>query len=219
MLWQRSCFHMVYLAQGCCNQWVEGAYCTNIHFQAMCIVPPNTSESIKQKNWDCIQARITWWWTAFIMHTICQVWTNNYDIFHWKQTLFGERISKRFTKTMKIWHLLCDNTFCTIYWAQWPGFQSRQWHESKVKRPILKDLLLYAKVTWEKMVKYVSFFFFFFFSQLKPSLKALSKFDVLGVSFVDVTIRASLGIENARYKGCLAPGSHPWPMWRGLVLG
>ena len=50
----------------------------------------NTSEWIKHKFWDCIQARRAWRWTTFIMHELCGVNTGNYNSFNWKQTLFGE---------------------------------------------------------------------------------------------------------------------------------
>ena len=57
---------------------------------------PNTSESVKHKFWDCIQARRAWRWTTFIMHELCGVRTGNYDSFNWKQALFGERLLRKY---------------------------------------------------------------------------------------------------------------------------
>ena len=50
---------------------------------------PNTSESVKHKIWDCIQALRAWRWATFIMHKLCGVGVGNYDSFHWKEALFG----------------------------------------------------------------------------------------------------------------------------------
>ena len=91
----------------------------------VCIVPAsitkqcvfclfNTSESIKHKFWDCIQAWRAWRWDTFIMHELCRVQMSNYDSFQWKQTLFGERIPTKFVKKTKTWHLLQVITLWTI---------------------------------------------------------------------------------------------------------
>jgi hypothetical protein len=42
----------------------------------------NTSESVKHKLWDCIQARRAWRWVTFIMHELYRVRTGNYDSFN-----------------------------------------------------------------------------------------------------------------------------------------
>ena len=66
----------------------------------------NTSELVKHKFWDCIQARRAWRWATSIMHELCGVRIGNYDSFHWKQAMFGERIQKKICKQIIIWHLL-----------------------------------------------------------------------------------------------------------------
>lgn len=40
------------------------------------------------------------------LHEFRGVRTCNYNSFHWKQALFGERIGNNFVKSIKIWHLL-----------------------------------------------------------------------------------------------------------------
>ena len=67
---------------------------------------PNTSELVKHKFRDCIQARGAWRWAMYIMHELCRVRIGNYDSFHCKQAMFGERTRKKFRKQIKIWHLL-----------------------------------------------------------------------------------------------------------------
>ena len=74
---------------------------------------PNTSESVKHKFWDCIQARRAWRWASFIMRELCGVRTGNYDSFNWKQALFGERIQRKFVKknqnlASSSWHYALD---------------------------------------------------------------------------------------------------------------
>ena len=51
---------------------------------------PNTSELVKHKIWDCIQANRAWRWATFIMHKCCGIRTSNYDSFNWKQAFFWE---------------------------------------------------------------------------------------------------------------------------------
>jgi len=70
----------------------------------------------------------------------------NYDSFNWKQTLFGERIPKKFVKKFKVWHLLRGITLWTI-WIERNDkvFNHKQWHESKVKHKIWHELLIFAK--------------------------------------------------------------------------
>ena len=106
--------------------------------------------------WDCIQARTAWRWAAFIMHEFCEVRINNYDSFHWKQALFGEMIPKKFVKKIKIQHLLRDITLWTIWIGRnYKVYSREQWHKSKVKHLVWGDLIMYAKATWEQVVKQV----------------------------------------------------------------
>ena len=73
------------------NEWRAKIASTSISKQRVFCMP-NTSELVKHKFWDCIQARRAWRWVTFIMHKLCGVRTGNYDCFNWKQVLFGERI-------------------------------------------------------------------------------------------------------------------------------
>ena len=76
---------------------------------------PGTSESVKHKFWDCIQARRAWRWATYIMQELCGVRTGNYDCFNWKQAFFGERLPKKYGLKTKIWHLLRGITLWTIW--------------------------------------------------------------------------------------------------------
>ena len=49
------------------------------------------------------------------MHELCGVRTGNYDCFNGKQALFGERIPKKYSKKIPIWHLLRGITLWTIW--------------------------------------------------------------------------------------------------------
>ena len=113
---------------------------------------PNTSESVKHKFWDCIHARRAWRWSTFIMHELCGVRSGNYDCFNWKQALFGERIPKKYSKTIKIWHLLRGITMWTI-WIERNDmvFNQTQWHEARVKQRIWNELIIYGKIEWKRM--------------------------------------------------------------------
>lgn len=57
---------------------------------------------------------------------------------------------------MKIWHLLRNITLMTIGIERkdWI-FNHKLWHDSKVKHIIWNDIILYPKVTWERVVKNV----------------------------------------------------------------
>ena len=117
---------------------------------------PNTSESVKHKLWDCIQASRQWRWATFIMHELCGVRMGNYDCFNWKQALFGERIPKRYDKIIKVWHLLRG----IILWTIWierndKVFNQEQWHVSKVKQRIWDDLIIYAKAAWNQVLNHI----------------------------------------------------------------
>lgn len=69
----------------------------------------------------------------------------------------GERIPKKFIKKIKIWHLLRGITLWTI-WIERNGkvFNWEHWHDSKMKQLIWDDLIMYAKVAWARLVKYIN---------------------------------------------------------------
>ena len=94
---------------------------------------PNTSELVKHEFWDWIQAWTAWWQTTFIMLELCEVKTNNYDSFNWKQALFGERIPNKIAKKIMIWHLFRGMTLWTI-WVEHNDkvFYQECWHESQI---------------------------------------------------------------------------------------
>ena len=127
------------------NEWRARIAPASISKQCIFCLP-NTSETDKHKFWDCIQARRAWRWATFIMHELCGVRSGNYDNFHWKQAMFGERIRKKFCKQIKTWHLLRGITLWTI-WIERNDkvFDREQCHESKVKRYIWDALIMYAK--------------------------------------------------------------------------
>lgn len=136
---------------------MEGLHCTGLYLQTMCFfASPNTSESIKHKLWDCMQARRAWRRVMFIVHELCRVRTGNYDSFHWKQGLIRERISKKFgnkikrIKKLKIWHLLCNIALWTIRIECNDKVLN---HEPKVKHCTWDELIIYAKATWEWVIK------------------------------------------------------------------
>jgi hypothetical protein len=80
------------------------------------------------------------------MHQLCGVRSGNYDNFSRKQTIFGERIPKKYGKKSKIWHVLRKITLWSI-WIERNDkvFNRRQWHESKVKQCIWDEFIIYAK--------------------------------------------------------------------------
>ena len=88
------------------------------------------------------------------MHELCGVRRGNYDYFNWKQTLFGERIPKRYGKKIKIWHLLRGITLWTI-WIERNDrvFNHEQWQASKIKQIIWDGLIIYAKAAWNRMLE------------------------------------------------------------------
>ena len=62
------------------NEW--RAYITLASISKQCVLwVLNTSESVKHKFWNYIQARRAWMWSAFIMHKLCRVRMGNYDKF------------------------------------------------------------------------------------------------------------------------------------------
>ena len=137
------------------NEWRARIAPASISKQCVFCLP-NTSESVKHKFWDCIQARHAWRWATYIMHELCEVRSGNYDCFNWKQAIFGERIPKRYGKMSKIWHLLRGITLWYI-WIERNDkvFNQIQWHEAKVKQQIWDALILYAKTAWKRVVTQV----------------------------------------------------------------
>jgi hypothetical protein len=90
------------------------------------------------------------------MHELCGVRSGNYDSFNWKQAIFGERLPRKYGPKIKIWHLLRGITL----WAIWIErndmvFNHKQWHETRVKHHIWDELILYAKVAWERVLKHI----------------------------------------------------------------
>ena len=121
-----------------CRAWIASTYISK-----QCVFClSNTSESVKYKFWDCIQARCVWQWATFIMHELCKVG---------KQVLFGERIPIKFARNIKIWHSLWGITLWTI-WIEWNDrmFYHEQWHQSK-----MRHLIMCSKVAWARVVKFV----------------------------------------------------------------
>ena len=137
------------------NEWRARIAPASISKQCIFCLP-NTSESVKHKFWDCIQARRTWRWTTYIMHELCGVRTGHLDSFNWKQSLFGERIPFKFRKVVKIWHFLRGTTLWTI-WVERNDkvFNQEQWHESKMKSRIWDTLLMYAHTVWQRVLKLI----------------------------------------------------------------
>ena len=137
------------------NEWRARIAPASISKQCVFCLP-NTSELVKHKFWDCIQARRAWRWATFIMHELSGVRSGNYDCFNWKQPLFGERIPKRYGKMIKVWHLLRGITLWTI-WIERNDrvFNLEQWHVSKVSRRIWDDLIIYAKMAWSRVLELI----------------------------------------------------------------
>ena len=65
------------------NEWRAQIASISIYEQCIFCLP-NTSEAVKHKLWDYIQARRAWRWATFIMHELCSVRSGDYDGFHWK---------------------------------------------------------------------------------------------------------------------------------------
>jgi hypothetical protein len=137
------------------NEWRARIAPASISRQCVFCLP-NTSESVKHKFWDCIQARRAWRWATFIMHELCGVRSGNYDTFNWKQALFGERIPKKYGKMIKVWHLLRGITLWTI-WIERNDkvFNQEQWNEFKLKQRIWDELIIYAKAAWTRVLEQI----------------------------------------------------------------
>lgn len=113
-------------------------------------------DPMQNKSWDCVQVRRAWRWATFIVHELGVVRTCNYDSFHWKQFIFGERIPTKYGKKIKVWHLLRG----IMLWAIWSKrndnvFNYERWHESKVKHMIWDELIIYAKAAWDGVIKQI----------------------------------------------------------------
>ena len=92
------------------------------------------------------------------MHELCEARTGNYDCFNWKQGLFGERLPKKYSPKIKIWHLLRGITLQAIWIEQNDKvFNHKQWHETRVKHHIWDEHILYAKTAWERVLKISAF--------------------------------------------------------------
>ena len=90
------------------------------------------------------------------MHELCGVRTGNYDIFQWKQAMFGERLRKKFCKQIEIWHLLRDITLWTIWIERNDKVPNHeQWHKSKVKHRIWDEFIMCAKAAWKWVIKQI----------------------------------------------------------------
>ena len=116
------------------------------------------------------------------MHELCGARTGNYD-FNWKQALFGERIPKKFATEIEIWHLLHGITLWMIWIDQNNRvFNHEQWHESKMKHLIWDNLIMYAKMAWERVVNLLRLAS----TWPKPSFKDLIKLGEIGTFFLEV---------------------------------
>lgn len=151
----------------------------------MCLCLHDTNELAKHKIWDCIQAQRAWQWVTFIMHEVCGVRTGNYDSFHWKQTLFGERIPEKFAKIIKIQHLLRGVTLWVVWIKRNDGvFNHEECHESKVEHLIKMTSLCTPRWLGKECLSLSRLMP----SQPKLSIKVLTKPRVLGTSFIGETI-------------------------------
>jgi hypothetical protein len=71
------------------NEWRARIAPASISKQCIFCLP-NTSESVKHKFWDCIQAHRTWKWATYIMHELCGVRTGHLDSFNWSKQFLGK---------------------------------------------------------------------------------------------------------------------------------
>ena len=78
-----------------------------------------------------------------LSYTNFMAWRLDIWFFHWKKTLFGEKIPQHFVNNNKIWCLLCGITIWTI-WIEYNDkvINQEQWHQSKVKHLIWVDLII-----------------------------------------------------------------------------
>ena len=90
------------------------------------------------------------------MHELCRVRTNKYDSFRWKHTLFGEKTPKKFAKR-KLWFGTFSGITLWIIWIEHNDgmFNQEQWDESKMKHLIWDNLIMYAKIAWARVIKFV----------------------------------------------------------------
>ena len=137
---------------------MKGSHCVGIYSiskQCVCCLP-NTSESIKHKFWDYIQTRRAWRWaTLSCMNSvglelaIMIVLTEN-------KLFLGKGFVRSTVKISKHFHLLRGITLWTI-WIECNNkvFNYEHWHESKVTHRIWDELIVYAKATWDRVIKQI----------------------------------------------------------------
>lgn len=92
-------------------------------------------------------------------------------------------------------------------------FNYEQWHESKIKHLIWDNLILYAKVAWDRVVKFVKISPY----SAKPFSKALMKLGGLGMCFVD-GLENHVELETPTYVGTWHVG-HLADWGLGIVFG
>ena len=98
------------------------------------------SKLVKDKFWDCIQARRAWRGATFIMHELCGVKPNNYDSFHLEtNVVWGKDPKKSTKKKLKFGTflmVLCFGPFGPN--ATTNCSTVKQWHESQLKHNICR---------------------------------------------------------------------------------
>jgi hypothetical protein len=131
----------------------ELAWLHNIHLQAMCFFASLTEVNRSNTNFE-IEFKPEKLDSGLHLSCIKYVGlglTTTIAFIRNKASL-GKR-PLRSCQNIKIWHLLCGITLWTI-WIECNDRVSnqKQWHESKVKHLIWDDLIMYAKVAWERVV-------------------------------------------------------------------
>ena len=127
------------------NEWDARIATTSILGQCfICLV--NTSESIKHKTRDCIQAKTLWWRATFVMHEL--QWGSGLATM---TTLIGSKPSlvKKSPKICQVSFYLAPPRRITLWTIQtnWNHkvFNQVWWHETKVKYLIWGNLIMYMK--------------------------------------------------------------------------
>ena len=96
------------------NEWRARIALASISKQCVFCLP-NTSELIKHKFWDCIQARRAWRWATSIMHELYKLRFGNYDYFNGSKPCSRRGFLRNMGgKKIKIWHLLRGITLWII---------------------------------------------------------------------------------------------------------
>jgi hypothetical protein len=172
----------------------------------------NTSESVKHKLWDCIQARRAWRWATFIMHELYKVRTGNYNSFDWKQALFGDMVSNKYEKCVKfgtslgVLHFgpfgLNVMTKCSIINTGTSLRSSKGFGTNSLFTP--KRL----GIGWLNKSRLAT-------SPQWPYSKALTKLGVLGTFFVEGTIYILSGIGKGNIDRRSSPLFWGWSWWFG----